>query len=335
MVRKDPLSNHFDIKYAASVHKNKKEYVIEVKDYDGIYHLNLGSNPKLAKKFDKFCEITEKNEAQIENYDKLYLEKDDEKIDYPSAVDYIKKARKSNGKHLAFLVSLFSTGVLSCALGCDVLLYDYSSIVANGALLPAAIICGGAVLLGAPIAVFATNFIQNPHDNFFTKIAKTFKFDRYLSRQAERAKRIANSAEKTKKMYSSEMPETYQPKDVYSDGVIEYISNIKNAAVKLDKDDRDEILSELMEILSDYTKKCKKFNSSDNKGLTLENSKEAIVAEAIDKLTRLQFKVADIMKGNKKNKTLTMESDKLMNELKELTAGDTEEEKQVVARGSR
>ena len=324
-----------DICYEANVYKlDDNNYRISMlSDYNDKkcdytdYYVNISDFPHYAKVFDKFCEVTNRNEFEKKCYRKIENNEIGTTEENALYLEYLKKLRKCTDFHsLKQIFSLFAFPAAFCGL---VLSAYYS--VPIGVAIFTALNAHAAINLTRSHILFDSVFrdedgqFNTYKDSMITSMKKRKMLKRRIKMVLKKLNNKQDIYYGNNKILNGE--------DLYRDAVINYMNSIMNAAKKLNPDDSKMVLSELKTILEDYTDKCKDINDGDGLGLSLGGNKRQIMADTIEKLTALEMNIADMIKRDNKNNALFSENDKLMQEIDSNIKNIEEGKKLTLARG--
>ena len=145
-----------------------------------------------------------------------------------------------------------------------------------------------------------TNGVYERLINSF-KLLKILKYK--IKGTEKKMQRIQNVSIKVNSQVKDNLPK----KDYYKETIYGYIGSLSKAIEKIDQKDSHGIYVELRDILDEYEAKMIKLNETGGKGLSFDNSKQAIMQHAINRLQELELQVAEIMKRNNKNKEIINE----------------------------
>ena len=288
------------------------------------YSIDTNNFPQYSKIFKNYAEITRKNDFEKECYKKIEnnnIGTTEENINY---FKYLKKIKKCvNINNLNKILSLLAVPASFLAL--------YATLRFNNPLVAGIFAFEGVRSIAKLPSILIGNYSSDAgaYNTYTASLLDSFRTNRLLSRKI---KSILKKIGKKNEIINDNAKEVSK-EDIYKDAVINYMNSIMTAANKLNSDDKKEVLYELRGILDEYTTKCQEINNDDGLSLSLNNSKSHIAKEAIDKLTSLQMKLADLIKKNNKNKTLLAENEKFRQAINESIESEEKGKKLTLARG--
>ena len=293
--------------YKSYVYETEKDNVYEVsfldeygvyKSYDK-YQIDLSNHPSLKECFDKFSEISYMHSYEKECYKKVENNEPTTTEENAAFLNYVSGARKHCNNYILKMLAL----MLGVPLSIIALIICFAFIQ----LFLAEIFSFALLFLSTYKFCFC--IIDGKYSNFLGRI----KTSRLLKKKMKQIKSKLNM----KKIENTELVITTDKNAVYRDNIINYMNNIRNSANMLNNGDRINILNELKDILDEYTDKCQKINSEEQRGLTLNNGKKQVMMDTINKLTALDMKLADMLNRESKNSSMIAENEKFMAELNE------------------
>ena len=168
----------------------------------------------------------------------------------------------------------------------------------------------------------------------YDRLINSFKLLKILTNKIKgtrkKIQRIKNAGKKVK----SQVKNNNEPKrDYYKETIFGYINSLYNAIRKIDGKESYGIYVELKDILDEYENKMIELNKTGGKGLSFDNSKQAIMQHSLNRLQELELQVAEIVNRDSKNKEITDEStiirEKLVEQINLTSQGQVEEKAKV------
>lgn len=316
-----------NIEYKVEVSKiNENQYKIVYNySFNGDYNICTEGSPSIARELDKLCDITKKHKLEEESYSIIKKNNNGTTKNYLACLEYLKKVRKGSINRILSLLSLLPISAFQLQL-----FYYLEPIMKTHGMSVIPIIM--MLSAGAPLVWFFTDLTVN------RSILKNIKINKLFKKEIKEIEKKLSSGNIEKISYCVTNSDN---NDKYKDAIIGYINSIKNAAVyRLDDSDKEKILVELMDVLTEYTKKCKKINvdnqiiNEEQKNvLTLDSGKDKIVWDTLNKLTEIEMKVANMINKKEENKNILDESQQLMEQLNRNL--EEIENKKIVSAGKR
>lgn len=283
----------FNVCYYATVDKiSDNNYHIWYNWTD--YILNTTGYPFLAKKMDKFCNITKRREFERESFSKVEKNESLTNDNRRACIRYLKKIKREYEKIInKFKVTLgFSIGgLLLLPLGWLSHLY----------VLPFLGLATAAVSFVLLVMIITEDY----------SISDCFRKNKDLARDISFLEKSLDSGEsktKTNTKTDSENP--------FEDAINNYMRSIIKASKRLDGTEKDEILAKLDKISVQYAEKREELVGKENRGLTLETPEGLrLIKDTLNELSALELEIAILVSRSKHNSTALYESNKLLGEL--------------------
>ena len=274
----------FDIEYNANVYHDKQGYLVNL--WGNNYEIDASGFEYLDKKLDEFSKITQKHFKEKEIIDAIESNEELGKEKSKEAVKYLQKAIKAaKNKIKRNIISYLKSGIfLYCGIGIFTLmfLFQYEAVIYTG------------IVFALPLTLIGSGLLADKFMGTFGEIKKCQKF----SKQGK--KKIAELSHDYARGNSKIAKKAMEDDEEYKNPVVKTIYNIEAKSSALGREDRQEVIVELKDILENYIKGLKENGNSDE-----------IVKESFKRLRVLNDKVDKLISNINERHLIRSENEKL------------------------